>query len=255
VTDFETSKRDLLLHLTQRLEILPLSILFVFWQARMLFTFQKRTRRRYYWRPSEVDDYRQARLRNRFAELIADLSMTPYYRLEFRHSKKLGPNAFALPGGIIVITDEMVWEAGSEDEVSAVLAQEIGHIELRHAMRLVMEGSALAAVAGVVTSDASSFSVAVAGLPILLAQTRYSRQAETEADEFGFKLLKRHGISPDAFASLMERLAIDYPDKERAYSFLSTHPNTAERAARASSRDQATRLDFQDETIPRLRDP
>jgi predicted Zn-dependent protease len=184
-------------------------------------------------KPSEVDDYRQTRIRKIFATLVAGSKLESYYRLEFRSSKKLGANAFAMPGGIIVLTDEMVWEAGSEDEIAAVLAHEIGHIELRHALKELMESSALAAVAGIVTSDASSYAVAVAGLPMLLAETKYSRASEAEADEFAFQLLKRRGISPAAFATLMERLAKDYPNRNGEYTFLSTHPAPADRAERA----------------------
>jgi len=186
-----------------------------------------------WFQPSELDEKRQIRVQTIFSRLVRGLKMEPDYRLQFRHSKRMGANAVALPGGIIVITDEMVLLAGSEDEIAAVLAHEIGHVELRHAMKQVMESSAVAVIAGVVTNDASSFTVAVAGLPALLAQTEYSRECESEADDFAFKLLKQHHISPAAFASLMERLSKDHADEEKYTSFLSTHPVTAERVKRA----------------------
>jgi predicted Zn-dependent protease len=98
---------------------------------------------------------------------------------------------------------------------------------------LTHQASVLAVIAGAVTNDASSYTVAVAGLPALLAQTGYSRTCESEADDFAFKLLKRHHISPAAFASLMERLSKDREDEGRYVSFLSTHPVTADRVKRA----------------------
>lgn len=186
-----------------------------------------------WFQPTELDEIRTSRIRTTFSTLIRGLKMEPNYHLEFRHSKHMGANAIALPGGLIVITDEMVSLAQSEDEIAAVLAHEIGHIELRHTMKQVMQGSALAVIAGVVTNDASSFTVAVAGLPALLAQTHYSRQFESEADEFAFKLLKQHHISPAAFATLMERLSKGHEDDEKYVSFLSTHPVTADRVKRA----------------------
>jgi len=186
-----------------------------------------------WFQPTELDEKRKSRIKTVFSALVSGLKMEPYYRLEFRHSKRMGANAVALPGGIIVITDEMVSLAGPEDEIAAVLAHEIGHIELRHAMKQVMQSSAVAVIAGVVTNDASSFTVAVAGLPALLAQAEYSREHETEADDFAFKLLRQHHISPAAFASLMERLSKDHVDEEKYTSFLSTHPVTAERVKRA----------------------
>lgn len=193
-----------------------------------------------WFQPTELDDLRQYRIKNIFGELTRESKIKSHYQLKFRRSKLLGPNAIALPGGIIVITDEMIWEAGSEDEVAAVLAHEIGHIELRHAVRQVMEGSVLAVIAGVVTNDASSFTVAVAGLPALLAQTKYSREFETEADDFALKLLKQHGISPVAFASVMERLSKDHGDEESALSFILTHPVTKDRIKRARQASDQT---------------
>src|SRR5690606_20318775 len=137
-------------------------------------------------------------------------------------------------GGIVVLTDQMVRLAQHPAEIHAVLAHEIGHVERRHALRHLLQDSALAVAIATVTSDAAALSLAVAGLPVVLAQTRYSRAFEAEADEFGFALLRRHEISPAHFASLMERLAAGRNRAlETRLSFLSTHPVTAERAARA----------------------
>jgi Zn-dependent protease with chaperone function len=184
--------------------------------------------------PSHLPATRQAALREGFRKLHRGLPQDAHYRLEFRASRLIGENAFALPGGTILITDEMIRAARSDEEVLAVLAHEIGHVELRHTLRHLLADSVVGVVATTLTGDAASLSVAVAGLPVLLAQAKYSREFETEADDFAFALLKRHGLSPEAFAGLMERLAQN-GDKagEREMSFLSTHPVTAERVARA----------------------
>lgn len=99
--------------------------------------------------------------------------------------------------------------------------------------RSTLQNSAIAVVAATVTSDAATLSGAVAGLPVLFAQTKYSREFETAADEFAFKLLRRKGHSPAAFASIMERLAKKHEQEERAFVYVSTHPVTAERVKRA----------------------
>jgi predicted Zn-dependent protease len=142
-------------------------------------------------------------------------------------------NAFALPGGIIVITDDMVKTAETPEEVLAVLAHEIGHVELRHTVRSVLQNSILAAAVAAVTSDAASLSAVVAGLPMLVAQTKYSREFETAADDYAFRLLKRKEHSPAAFASIMERIAKREGDKPGAFAYVSTHPDTTERVKRA----------------------
>lgn len=185
-----------------------------------------------WFKTSHIDKYQRDSITNKFRKLHQGLSISPYLILEFRSSKLIGPNAFALPGGTIVITDQMVEIAESEEEVLAILAHEIGHAEKRHSMRQILQSSFVALAATTITADAASLSVAVTGLPVILAKTKYSRDFETEADEFAFDLLKRQGISPEAFASLMERL-----DKEskamKKLSFISTHPITKERIKRA----------------------
>jgi Zn-dependent protease with chaperone function len=191
-----------------------------------------------WFKPTQLGQDRKMSIRNGFDALRADLPLKDYYRLEFRASTFIGPNAFALPGGTIVITDEMVKTAGSTEEVLAVLAHEIGHVELRHTMRSILQNSAIAVVAATVTSDAASLSVAVAGLPALLAQTRYSREFETAADDYAFRLLRKRNYSPAAFASIMERLEKKHEDKQQISAFVSTHPVTEERVKRARSAAQ-----------------
>jgi Zn-dependent protease with chaperone function len=128
----------------------------------------------------------------------------------------------------------MIDVADSVEEVYAVLAHEIGHVERRHSLRHIVQNSVTAAVAAAFTSDVSSLTLAVSGIPVLLAQAKYSREFETEADTFAFALLKKNDISPENFATLMERLSAKRnPRSEGSMAFLSTHPVTAERIARA----------------------
>ncbi|MGD0886202.1 MAG: M48 family metallopeptidase [Thermodesulfovibrionales bacterium] len=191
-----------------------------------------------WFKPTTLEKDKQERIRNGFDVLRSDLPFKDRYRLEFRDSTFMGPNAMALPGGTIVITDDMVKAAESQEEVLAILAHEIGHVELRHSLRSILQNSAVAVVAATVTSDAASLSIAVAGLPVLLAQTKYSREFETEADDYAFKLLKKRNYSPAAFASIMERLAEKQEGKKRSLSFISTHPVTEDRVKRARAAAQ-----------------
>ena len=191
-----------------------------------------------WFKPTQLEQDKQKTILNGFDVLRADLPMKNYYKVVFRDSTLIGPNAFALPGGTIVITDEMVKAAESTEEVLAVLAHEIGHVELHHTMRSILQNSAIAVVAATLTSDAASLSVAVAGLPALLAQTRYSREFETAADDYAFRLLKKRNFSPASFASLMERLAKKHKEKRQISAFISTHPVTEERVKRARAAAQ-----------------
>ena len=102
---------------------------------------------RQWFKPTNLDLDTQKAIRDGFDKLRSDLPLKNYYRLEFRSSAPVGPNAFALPGGIIIITDDMVKIAKTIEEVLAILAHEIGHVELRHTMRSLLQNSVIAAAA------------------------------------------------------------------------------------------------------------
>ena len=132
-----------------------------------------------------------------------------------------------------MVTDALVNLAGSRHELGAVLAHEIGHIEKRHTLRLILQNSAVVLVVATVVGDAAT--LGVAGVPAVLAQAKYSREFESEADEFAFVLPKQHGISPESFAKIMLRMA-EQNQKTKAKQpsgFLSTHPLTNDRIERA----------------------
>src|SRR5664279_6314679 len=108
------------------------------------------------------------------------------------------PNALALPGGIIVITDAMVEAFDNDAEFRAVMAHELGHVHGRHAVRLVLQDSGLAVLMTALAGDAVGATVLAVALPSVLLRARYSRQFETEADDYAFATMQRRGESPKA---------------------------------------------------------
>lgn len=183
--------------------------------------------------PTTIDGRTQADLHERFNTLRESSPQELHYRLEFRNAPHFGANAFALPGGIIVVTDALVKLAGSHDELVAVLAHEIGHVEHRHTLRLMLQNSVVVLAVATVVGDAAT--LGVAAIPAVLAQTRYSREFESEADEFAFTRLKQRGISPEKFADIMIRMAQsnEKASANKPVGFLSTHPLTESRIERA----------------------
>ncbi len=154
-----------------------------------------------------------------------------------RKGNEIGPNALALPGGEIVFTDELVELAEDDRELLAILGHEIGHLEQRHLMRRVLQNSMLTVVAIAVTGDVSTVSSMVYGIPTLLMELKYSREFETEADDFAFAFMQRNRLEPILFARIMRRLERTLSDDENDTddnpgAFLSTHPPTAERIRR-----------------------
>lgn len=178
----------------------------------------------------------QARLRDKFDELVAGEPRSGGINLKFADSRVLGANAFALPGGTIFVTDALVELAGSDDEVLAVLAHEAGHHLHRHGVRQTIEHSSVFMLAGLLLGDASGSSIAVA-IPAALINSGFSREHEREADAYAFDLLLRKGRSPSDFAAILRRLARAQaePLGGEVAGYLSTHPPSPERIAAAEA--------------------
>lgn len=183
---------------------------------------------------SKLPAERKAALRAAFEPLRQRYRDLPL-ALEFRSLK--APNAFALPNGQLVMTDELVELAESEAELLAVLAHEIGHVHHRHTLRMALESSTVALLLGTYLGDASQVTVLAAGLPTVYAQSHYSRSHETEADSFGLALLRQLDIPPSTFANILERMvgaerAAAEANAPAALRYLSSHPAASERIER-----------------------
>ncbi|MGZ5101808.1 MAG: M48 family metallopeptidase, partial [Usitatibacter sp.] len=146
-------------------------------------------------RPSALPQERRARLREVFARLSAVHPELPA-RLNFRDGGFIGANAFALPGGAIVMTDELATALGDDDHIAAVLAHELGHLHHRHGARQILQASITALASAALLGDVSSVASLAATIPTVMLHTSYSRDFEREADRFAFELLRKTGRSP-----------------------------------------------------------
>ena len=177
--------------------------------------------------PSRLPQQRQHDLKVQFFDLIQGLPRADDYKLDFRHAPGLGANAFALPDGQIIVTDQLVELSDGDDALlMAVLAHEAGHHEHHHGMRQALESSAVVVVAGFLFGDLSGTASLSVSVPVLLLESGYSRGKETEADAFAFRLLRERGQSPKAFAEIMRRLTRKHGGGggDGPLTYLSTHP-------------------------------
>ena len=179
--------------------------------------------------PSTLDKERQEELRAIFDTMTQQLADGHAFRLEFRKSERLGPNALALPSGIIVVTDELVLLARNQNELIGVLAHEIGHVQYRHALRTLLQNSVVALFIASLTGDVTSLTALSAALPTLLVETKYSRAFETEADRFALQYLREHDIQPAYFADILVRMEEASNRRGEAHDYLASHPVTSER--------------------------
>jgi Zn-dependent protease with chaperone function len=171
---------------------------------------------------------RQKELRQKFTDITSGLDDGHLYELELRNGGALGANALALPSGIVIMTDQLVELAESEEELIAVMAHEIGHVRGRHALRQMLQAAGVSAMAMALFGDVSSVSGVLGAAPVLL-QAKHSREFETEADVFAKQWLREHGIDESRFDTILCRMTAGDGDN-RGMSFFATHPPIGDRA-------------------------
>lgn len=164
----------------------------------------------------------------------------PAYRLEFREGGSLGANAMALPGGIVVLTDELVALSKRQDEVIAVLAHELGHVAKRHSLRHTLQATFSGLVLVALTGDYDSLA---SGLPAILLQMQYSRDMENEADHYALTSLRQACVPTQSFVTILQALQQQYDEKihkqnggkpskmDTVSELLASHPDTVARVS------------------------
>lgn len=151
-------------------------------------------------------------------------------------------NAFALPGGHVIVTDKLLDYMQSPDEFAGILAHELGHVVERHAMIGVVHNTGLNLIIATLTGGSSGSGEWVVNSAGTLASLQYSRRLERRADERGFAMLKEAGISSAGFGDLFERIEKAEPEETSLFlpPFLSSHPPTPERIAAARQANAAS---------------
>lgn len=184
-----------------------------------------------YFRPSHLSAAERQRVEKQLQRLQAGDPSVPHPRIEFLAMDGGLPNAFALPGNVIVFTDELLELPATDDEIAAVLAHELGHLEHRHGLQSVLRNSFVVVLVAAMTGDFSTLTSFAGTIPITLLTAGYSRDLEREADLYGLHLLQARGIAPRAFVTILVKLEDSRPSTQRNATYLSTHPGTDERLA------------------------
>ena len=156
-------------------------------------------------------------------------------------------NAFALPGGRVVLFRGLIENAGGAGEVAGVLAHEMGHVTHRHGTQAILRSLGLEVLFGLMLGDLGEG--LFGGIGTTLLSLSYSREAEAEADRVALALLDDTGIGAQGLAAFFERLAADGPELPAALQLLSSHPSHETRArlfarAKASARPAMSEADW-----------
>jgi Zn-dependent protease with chaperone function len=200
--------------------------------------------------PSKLPAKYQQDLRARFAAMTQPGAQKTPYQLEFRGGR-MGANAFALPNGVIVITDAMVKAAGNEEAILGVLSHELGHVRRRHSARQLLQSAGIGIVLNMWVGDVST---ALAAVPAILLNQKNSRDFEREADKYAIDMMLANRMPLEPMAAMFESMSRKAPGDdedeeveegeeteegpetpqappEPSPNYLSSHPSDAERVA------------------------
>jgi len=143
-------------------------------------------------------------------------------------------NAFALPGNHIFVFSGLIDRAHNPDELAGVLAHEMGHLELRHPTRGMIQQLGLSAVISLMFGGNAAGDVAY-----LATALSYTREMEREADARALVLLQHAKIHTAGLASFFRTLKDDKDSDSPLPDWLSTHPGLEERAEAAAQAETA----------------
>ncbi len=167
----------------------------------------------------------------RVRKLGARLTQGSRFAYEFHVAEDPTLNAFALPGGVVVVHSGLISAARTPEELAGVLAHEMQHVELRHSLKAMIKETGLRGLWAAVTGDLGGTLAGQAALK--LGSLRFSRDAESQADARGFETLVRQNIDPQGMVDFFGTMAAQAGASPPAW--LSTHPATQarQRALRA----------------------
>lgn len=207
-----------------------------------------------------VDDPAALKDLETLAKPIVVAAGDPRYKFQFHIAADDQVNAFALPGGFVVVNTGLIQKADRAEEVLGVIAHELAHVTQRHSTQQVVNRAGLAILLQLAIGDAGALAgLAEAGA--YLMNMSYSRTHEEEADDVGLATMTKAGIDPTGMTDFFKKLRAEEEKSgtartRDALSFLGTHPGTADRIDRLHRRigAPAPKLDPQlQQTFERLK--
>ncbi|MBH0204422.1 MAG: M48 family metallopeptidase [Nitrospira sp.] len=160
--------------------------------------------------------------------LVEQIPNNPY-KFQVTVVKSEVVNAFALPGGYIVVFTGLMKKADSGEEVAGVMGHELNHVLQRHGLERIVKQLGLVAVLSIVLGDHQGLAGMMKQLGVELLTLKFGREQETEADLTGLQLLHRAKIDPSGMIRFFEQLS---EKDEGRTEWLSTHPMSGARAER-----------------------
>lgn len=158
-------------------------------------------------------------------EIGARLTRGSKYPYKWHVAEDPAVNAFAVPGGYVVVNTGLIQAADSAEEVAGVLAHEVQHIEQRHTLKNIVHSLGLRAALSLALGDIGSGMLG--DMAAQLSELKFSRDLESESDRLGLLALKQAGIAPQGMVSFFDKLRKQ--EGAAPPALLSTHPASQER--------------------------
>lgn len=160
--------------------------------------------------------------------LAAQIPNNPY-KFEVTVVKSDVVNAFALPGGYVVVFTGLMKKAETGEEVAGVLGHELNHVLQRHGMERIVKNLGLIAVVSIILGDQQGLVGLMRQVGVELLTLKFDRAQETEADVMGLRLVSRAKIDPKGMITFFQKLS---EKDDGRLEWLSTHPMSQARAER-----------------------
>jgi predicted Zn-dependent protease len=161
--------------------------------------------------------------------LVGALSSTTYaYKIRVLDAPEI--NAFALPGGYVFLNRGLIEAAEDVDEIAGVLAHELEHVQLRHGLSNIARQAGLMLGLSVLIGDLGALEQVLLSNAASLLDMSFSRDQESAADAAGVELMHRAGLDPAGLPRFLAILSSEEGLSGAIPSFLSTHPDSAQRS-------------------------
>ena len=188
---------------------------------------------------SELPTQRINTLKQRAKNILNQANLHSYPSIEFMKSDIIGANALALPGGPIIVTDDLVKLLKDDELVLGVIAHEIAHIQERHSLHQIVEIVGLSSLAWLIFGLDEGILEEVALVGINLWSLKKSRDFEKDSDLLALEFLENAGLKKKSFILAIEKLTEHFCSKSKLdksdcltgvkSGWLATHPTGAER--------------------------
>lgn len=191
---------------------------------------------------TQLTDAEKAKVQKIFTRLLSHIDQDTIdhseFKLLFRSMPGVGPNAFALPNGTVVITDEFVKEFGEDDILASVMGHEMGHVIEKHGLRQTYRSLSIYVLVAFLAGETGPFIEDLLLEGNLIMSLAYSRNHEGSADAFGVKLANDAGYDPNGLTTFFEWVSDNAAEPPQ---WLSTHPSSSDRVKEINSLIQALR--------------